>query len=166
MGLEILHHVDGKENPTDVGTRPEAITSDSVKPGSVWLCGMDWMKLSIQKAQKAGLIKTVEDIKLTNDKKKTFKEGTAYDTFDDTEQGIFAVAKIDVKNHKKIFERQMFSSYLYPPLKRSFKSVIRITALVLLAVAKLKRLLIRKDFQDPSPTPSWDKDKYFDFLLI
>ena len=74
MGVEILHHVDGKENPTDVGTRPELITSDSVRPGSVWLCGMDWMKLSIHKAQEAGVIKTVEDIKLTNDKKKTFTQ--------------------------------------------------------------------------------------------
>ena len=94
MGVEILHHVDGKENPTDVGTRPELITSDSVRPGSVWLCGMDWMKLSIHKAQEAGVIKTVEDIKLTNDKKKNFKEGIAYDTFDDTEQGIFAVERL------------------------------------------------------------------------
>ena len=50
MGVEILHHVDGKENPTDVGTRPELITADSVRPGSVWLCGRDWMKLSMNKA--------------------------------------------------------------------------------------------------------------------
>ena len=35
MGLEILHHVDGKENPTDEGTRPELITPDSVRPGYV-----------------------------------------------------------------------------------------------------------------------------------
>ena len=41
----------------------------------------------------------------------------------------------------------MFSNYLYPPLNRSFKSVVRITALVLLAVAKFKRLSIRKKIE-------------------
>ena len=102
------------------------------------------MKSSITKAQSDGIIKTVEDIKLTNDKKKTFKEGIAYDVFDETDHNIFAVAKVDEKNHNKIFERQSFSNYLYPPLKRSFKSTVRITALVLLAVAKFKRFLIKK----------------------
>ena len=35
MGLELLHHVEGPNNPTDIGTRPEEITAESVKPGSV-----------------------------------------------------------------------------------------------------------------------------------
>ena len=39
LGLDILHHVDGKNNPCDTGTRPELITADSVKPGSLWLTG-------------------------------------------------------------------------------------------------------------------------------
>ena len=147
MGLEILHHVDGKENPTDVGTRPELITADSVRPGSVWLTGKDWMKLSMEEAKERGVIKTVEDIKLSNEKKKTFKEGIAYDTFEENDQGVFAIAKVDVTNHKKMFERQVFSNYIYPPLKRSFKSVVRITALVLLAAAKFKRLLLRKKIE-------------------
>ena len=144
MGVEILHHVDGKENPTDVGTRPELITSDSVRPGSVWLCGRDWMKLSMNKALESGVIKTAEDIRLTNDKKKTFKEGIAYDTFDESEHGIFAIAKLDETNHDKMFERQVFSKYLFPPLERSFKALVRITALVLLAAAKFKRFMIKK----------------------
>ena len=147
MGLEILHHVDGKENPTDVGTRPELITADSVRPGSVWLAGKDWMKCSMEKAKERGVIKTVEDIKLSNDKKKTFKEGIAFDTFEENDQGVFAIVKVDVTNHKKMFERQVFSSYIYPPLKRSFKAVVRITAYVLLAVAKFKRLLIKKKIE-------------------
>jgi len=33
------------------------------------------MKFSISKAQELNIIKTVEDIKLTNDKKKILKEG-------------------------------------------------------------------------------------------
>ena len=57
LGLDLLYHVDGKQNPADVGTRPELITAESVKPGSVWLKGTDWMKLSIDKAKESGVIK-------------------------------------------------------------------------------------------------------------
>ena len=38
------------------------------------------------------LVKHVDDIKLSNDKKKVFGEGIAYDTFDTTDSGVFAVA--------------------------------------------------------------------------
>ena len=145
LGLDILHHVDGKENPTDVGTRPELTSAESVQPGSVWLAGKEWMKLSIEKAKDNGVIKTVEDIKLTNDKKKTFKEGIAFDTFDEVEQGFFAVARLEKEDKVRIAKRQAFSHYLFDPLKRSFKSCVRITALVILAKVKwMKRLVTRK----------------------
>ena len=145
MGLDILHHVDGKENPTDVGTRPELITADSVRPGSIWMVGTDWMKFSISKAQELNIIKTVEDIKLTNDKKKILKEGIAYDSLilDDLTEGIFAVVKVNTKDKDEIRKRKEFSSYLYPPLARGFTSVVRITALVLLAVRKFKKYAIK-----------------------
>ena len=143
MGLDILHHVEGTQNPTDVGTRPELITADSVRPGSVWLTGKDWMRLSMSKAQEIGVVKTVEDIKLTNDKKKIFKEGIAYDTFSDVDQGFFAIAKVYAIYDDKIVKRQKFSNYIYPPLKRSFTALVRITALVLLAHAKLMKPVIK-----------------------
>ena len=147
MGLEILNHVDGKHNPCDVGTRPELITAESVRPGSIWLSGYDWMKDSLEQAHKDGIIKSVEDIKLTNDKKKTFKEGIAYDAFDDVEQGIFAVAQVGKIDAQKMQERLSTSDYLYDPLKRSFKSLVRITALIILAKVKLMKLLIRKKIE-------------------
>ena len=147
MGLEILHHVDGKQNPCDVGTRPELITSESVRPGSIWLSGCGWMKESLEKAKDDGIIKSVEDIKLTNDKKKTFKEGIAYDVFDEEDQGVFAVAQVEKIDDKKMTDRITFSNYIYPPLKRSFKAVVRITALVILAKTKFKRLLMRKKIE-------------------
>ena len=39
VDLEQLHHVLGPENPTDVGTRPDAVSHESVLPGSDWLSG-------------------------------------------------------------------------------------------------------------------------------
>ena len=147
MGLDILHHVDGKHNPCDVGTRPELVTAESVRPGSIWLSGCDWMKGSLEKAKQAGIITSVEDIKLSNDKKKTFKEGIAYEAFDEVEQGIFAVAQVEKIDAKKMTERLSISKYVYPPLKRSFKALVRITALVILAKNKFKKLLIRKKIE-------------------
>ena len=70
LDIDMIHHVEGKSNPTDVGTRPELVTADSVKPGSVWLTGTRWMKLSINKAKVIGVIRSAKDIKLSNDEKK------------------------------------------------------------------------------------------------
>lgn len=147
MGLDLLHHVDGKENPTDVGTRPELITSDSVRPGSIWMKGKPWMQMSIDKAKDLGIIKTVEDIKLSNDNKKVFKEGIVYDTFEEADPSIFAASKGASFDKQKLFQRQCYSKYLFCPLKRSFKSLVRITALVLVAVRKFKKLLLKKKIE-------------------
>ena len=148
MGLDILHHVEGKNNPTDVGTRPEEITAESVKPGSVWLKGKPWMNMSMKKAKEIGVIKHVDEIKLTNDKKKTFKEGIIFDTFDDTgDAAVFGVAKIGKIDKMKVAVREVKAEYLFPPLKRSFKSLVRVTALVLVAISKFKKLLIKKQIE-------------------
>ena len=58
MGLDNLYHVEGLSNPSDVGTRPDDITADSVKPGSVWLKGKPWMNMSVEQAKHEGTIKT------------------------------------------------------------------------------------------------------------
>ena len=81
VDLSILHHTDGKLNPTDTGTRPNLVSRDSIKPRSTWLKGYPWMQESIDKAKSDGVIKSVEDIKLNNDTKKVVKEGIMFDTF-------------------------------------------------------------------------------------
>ena len=134
LGLDILHHVAGEENPTDVGTRPELITAESVRPGSVWMQGKPWMNLEMEEAKKLGIIKTVEEIKLTNEEKKVFKKGIVYDTFEEADPTVFSVTKIASFDKQKTKARQDFSKYIFPPLKRSFKSLVRITALVLAAI--------------------------------
>ena len=60
MGLDILHHVDGKENPTDVGTRPELITAESVRPGSVWMKGNHGCRCRLKKLRKLVLSKLLK----------------------------------------------------------------------------------------------------------
>ena len=121
MGLDVLHHVEGISNPTDVGTRSAEITAYSVRPGSVWLKGKPWMNMSIEQAKQEGVVKHVDDIKLSNDKKKIFGEGVAYDTFDTTDTGVFAVTRIGKVDKEevalRILKRNLKSSLgyrLYP----------------------------------------------------
>ena len=123
MGLDALHHVEGISNPTDVGTRPAEITAESVRPGSVWLKGKPWMNMSIEQAKHEGIVKHVDDIKLSNEKKKIFGEGVAYDTFDTTDTGVFAVTRIGKIDKEKVAQRILKADYIYPPLKRNFKSL-------------------------------------------
>ena len=144
MGLDALHHVEGISNPTDVGTRPAEITADSVRPGSVWLKGKPWMNMSIEQGKQEGVIKHVDDIKLSNDKKKIFGEGVAYDTFDTTDTGVFAVARIGKIDKEKVAQRILKADYIYPPLKRNFKSLVFITGYVLEAVRKWLKILTKR----------------------
>ena len=70
IDLDILHHVDGKQNPTDTGTRPDLVSLVSIKSGLTWLKRFPWMQGSIQQAKLDGIIKSVQDIKLNNETKK------------------------------------------------------------------------------------------------
>ena len=64
LSLENLFHIKGTENPADIGTRMKAISAADVQPGSDYLCGKEWMKLSKNDAIKEGVIKPVDEIKL------------------------------------------------------------------------------------------------------
>merc|ERR1712015_189975 len=105
------------------------------------------MKLSIEKAKESGVIKSAGDIKLSNDEKKVFKKELVYDTFEEENIGAFTVKRHEKIDKDKVEERLKFSKYIYPPLKRSFKSVLRIIALVMVAARKFKKLLWMKQIE-------------------
>ena len=65
------------------------------------------------------------------------KEGIIFDQFEADDSKV-AVAKINLIDVKKVAEREAFSEYIYPPLKRSFRPTVRIISLVLLAARKFK----------------------------
>ena len=88
IDLSILHHVDGKQNPMDTGTRPNLVYLDSIKPGSTLLRGFPWMQESIEKAKLDGIIKSIEDIKLNNKTKMLVKEGIVFNMFDSSKKGV------------------------------------------------------------------------------
>ena len=149
IDLDELYHVDGKENIADTGTRPDLLATEMIMPDSDWIRGRSWMNLSVQDAIKSGIIMNVNDIKLSNDAKKVFKEGIIYDALEesiddknfvtkealinDLEDGLHKFAHVNSVDHSKTVQREIYSDYVYPPLKRSFRACVRIIALVLRA---------------------------------
>ena len=102
---------------------------------------MPWMKLEVEEAIKSGVIRNVEDIKLDNESRKAFKEGVHLDS----SLNYAANQTQDDPRYlvTKTIERDKFSNYIFPPLKRSFRGFVRITALVLLAVKKFGMVTAR-----------------------
>ena len=141
--LEQLHHVQGIENCADVGTRPDNVNVECLLPGAPWLSGREWMKVPHEEALAKGVIKSVKDIKLTNEAKKQMKEGIVFDQFE-ADQATMSAMQINTIDHQKIADCEAFSDYIFPPLKRSFRPTVRIVALILLAVRKFKEGLVRR----------------------
>ena len=106
--------------------------------------GYPWMNKPLEVAKEAGIIKTVQDIKLTNESRKLVKEGIVFDAFEDESAAVFTVARSSI-DMQKVTERQIFSNYIFPPLKRSYKSSVRITAWILVFSRRwLKKLYLKK----------------------
>ena len=98
LDLDIPHHVNGKHNPTDTGTRPDQVSIGSISPVLTWLTGFPRMQGSKEQAKQDGIVKSVEDIKLNNESKKTVKEGIVFYTFNKSNNGsAFVIMNIRSK---------------------------------------------------------------------
>ena len=62
VNLDQLHHVQGPENCSDIGTNPDSVKLESVMPGSEWLDGREWLRKTYEEAVADGVIKSVHDI--------------------------------------------------------------------------------------------------------
>ena len=143
LSLDQLFHVRGSENCADIGTRADSITTESLLPGSPWLSGMEWMRKHHEDALKSGIIKSVQDIKLTNEAKKVMKEGIVFDQFEKDESNV-AIERVNLIDVNKVAEREAFSRYIYPPLKRSFRTTVRIVSLIFMAIRKFKEGRVKR----------------------
>ena len=170
INLQDLYHVIGSENPADIGTRSKMISADDVMPGSVYLCGKPWMKLKKEDAVKAGIIKSVNDIKLGHEQKRVMKKGIVFDSFEQEDQTILATlvtARMDVK---KVAERELEALYPFSPLLRNFLSFVDITALVIKPVKLLKKMRLKKTGCEVSnneiATPKFSISAYYSEQVV
>ena len=138
-----LYHVAGKLNISDTGTRPDLLKPEHLLPGSEWLCGKEWMRMSVDDAVSLGAIKSVKDIKLDNQAKRVFKEGVILDS---SINSAFKLSREDkLSLSKRVIERETFSRYLLSPRKWSFPKFVRIMAFVKLVVRNWKyKLALRR----------------------
>ena len=151
-----LFHIDGKENVADIGTRPDNLTAQQLRPGSEWLDGKEWMTRTVNKAVESGILKSTKDIKLDNDSKKVFKEGVIYDSFENVNNVEESNVKksFDIKANDAEEDRKMSQGYKY-----IFKSVKKLSTYEL---TKLKERLadgsqVRRlsfVFRSPNNSPS------------
>ena len=156
INLNNLFHIKGTENPADIGTRMKSVSYEDVLPGSEYLCGRSWMKLSKEEAAKQGFIKPIEEIKLGHEQKKVMKKGIVFDSFEDEDNDAIAVmvpARFDVQ---KVAERLVESEYIFSPLTRNFLSFVNIVAMVLKVKKwrKLKTVNLNEEVSDENTAPS------------
>ncbi len=120
------------------------------------------MTWPLSKAESENIIKPAQAIKLEDEEKKVFKDGIIFDEFSD-DPSVFALTPKIKIDKKKLTERCVFAKYLFNPMNRSFRPVVRITALVLKAVrlfkiGRIKSLIKRgeasnEDLEKLQPAP-------------
>ena len=143
--LTNLHHIEGKENLSDLGTRPENVTPKDVHPQSEYATGKDWMKLTYDEEIQSGIVRKLSDIKLDHESKKKLKEGLVLEKQYEKEVKGFLV-RASESDPTKIVECEKQSKYVYPPLKYNFRRLVRTIACILLAVISGNYLFSRRGF--------------------
>ena len=145
------YFIDSENNMADLGTRKGAKISD-ICDGSEWINGKEWCKSERSEFP----IKSVNDLKLTDDELKDYK-AELNDLLDEDwiHQHLsksyamthvytnFSVLSDDTA--EKVKQRYDFSKFILDPNKFRFRKVIRILGVVFLFLSKLLKRL-GKDF--------------------
>ena len=150
VSLDELHWIEGKENPADIGTRPDTVSAITIHPNSEWMCGKPWMRLGYEEALSKGIVKKAKDVKLDQQSTKKFKEGLAEEAEYEREVKGFLVRQSESSKSAaaKVVKCEAESSYVYPPLKYRFRRTVRTIACVLLAIRKFKLLRLEAKARD------------------
>ena len=142
-GVELnkMYHVKTDLLVADIGTRPEKVRVEDVKPGSRWQSGECWMKMAVNQAITQGSIKPALELRVNDDEKDEFKDGIVYDKIPEVLTRGHALNQDRIT---KIEKRALFSQYVVLPTKFNFKKSFRITMLVIKFVAKCRSRLGKK----------------------
>ena len=160
ISLENLFHIKGIENPADIGTRMKDVSVEDIHPGSDYLSGKNWMKLSKEAAIRSGVIKPIRDIKLGHEEKKVMKKGIVFDSFEPANSDVIAILMPIRVNVDKVAEREVEACYPFSPLTRNFLSFVNVTAIILNFKKVLRRLRVRKGVMEE------EEEKHPKFSLL
>ena len=144
-------YVNTKNMIADLGTRKGARIQD-VMPGSTWIDGYKWMKLD----QENFPIKSITEVKMSAEEKKQFDQECMdpEDKLGSTEPifgygtCLYALASsafsVDIVPAKEVSERYQFCNYIIDPNRFRFRKVVRVLALVLSFLRRIKRRLAER----------------------
>ena len=145
---EDWYHIDSKNNTADIGTR-RGVTFSDISDDSPWFNGHDWAHHEKEQFP----MKSVEEIKLSQSEVKANQDETVKMDLSDTSwidrqlNDAFHLSSYLSRDDKMsladnvrgcICERYRYSQYVIDPNKFRFRKVVRILALVLMFVRKLK----------------------------
>ncbi len=157
-------YVEGKHMTADLGTRRGAQLED-VADDSKWVNGEEWAKLD----QSEFPIKSMNQLKLSDDDLTAHdKELQKSDVIDNdwihqqlskTYSNCYSVLTKNVED--KIAERYALSNYLIDPLKFRFRKIVRILAIVILFVSKLKLKVHKRNWD--AEFRNWNLHDQFKF---
>ena len=135
--LSDLYYVSTVHNVADVGTRAEKITLNDIGPDSRYENGDPWMKMEVEAALELGVLKTADSLKaITGEEETDFKKGFIFEKEPEILTQGHAVTELRIS---KLEERARFSSYgRLLPTRRSFPSMVRVTAYVLAFITKCR----------------------------
>ncbi len=133
------YYVNSKNNSADIATRRGAKITD-ISANSVWITGHDWAKHGRDKFP----IKSVQDLKMSNDEIDSFKKELLGNDLSDPEWVQKQLSEnyyssIGDRVLEKIGKRYQHSKYIMDPNKYRFKKVVRIVALILLFIRKIRK---------------------------
>ena len=135
--LNELYHVKTKENPSDIGTRPEKVAIDDVGPESVWESGEPWMRGDISTAVDDEILKPVCELRLNKESEEEYSKGILFDS-----QIPEVITRGHVVNANRVSllqERAEFSDYPLLPTKYAFTKTVRIYSYVMAFIMKCRR---------------------------
>lgn len=129
-----LFFVRTDQNPSDVATRADKVSEDSVGPDSIWERGLEWMTDDIEKAIENDIIKPASELRMAESEKKEFDKGLI---FSKTPEILVHGHSVSEDRVSRIAARAEFSDYIIQPSKHNFRKIVKITALVFKFIRKL-----------------------------
>ena len=160
-------YLDGQFMTADLGTRKGAKLSD-VSEDSKWVNGEDWLRYD-----RSGFpIKSAKELTLSNDDLSAHKNELLKSDVMDSEWIHRQLSDTYSSSHSvftkyaqdKIRERYDLSSYLVDPMRFRFKKVVRIVALVILFVSKLKSRVFHQQNKGVNEIQEGDLPAQFKFV--
>lgn len=150
--MDNLYYVGTEDNVADIGTRADKVTLSDIGPESRYENGDAWMRMDLAEAVTSGFLTLTSKLKaVATEEDVEFKKGFMFEKEPEIltrGHTTLLTENLSCQRISKMEERALFSKYgLLLPTRRSFPSMVRITAYVIAFVTKCKLKAMSKTMQ-------------------